>query len=171
MIAIALVLIGAIVGGAKIPRELASVGGINALIAFALVVSVVGLIVAARASLVTSTMVAGAVPILILLFVADRLTPFINGFGSTQTLVTVLERQHVEPEQIALYSAPYLWTRDFPRPLERVVYADAPTLQRTHPRVIVTSRAHANEIAASLAGCRKVDEVRMIGKWFDVYRR
>jgi 4-amino-4-deoxy-L-arabinose transferase-like glycosyltransferase len=171
IVAIALVLVGAIVGGAKIPREFASVGGINALIAFTLVVSVIGLIVAARASLVTSTIVAGAVPILVLLFTVDRLMPFINGFGSTQTLVTVLERQHVEPERIALYSSPYLWTRDFPRPLERVVYADPQTLQRTHPLVIVTSRAHANEIAPALAGCRKVDEVRMIGKWFDVYKR
>jgi 4-amino-4-deoxy-L-arabinose transferase-like glycosyltransferase len=169
--AIAIVLIGAIVGGAKIPREFVSVGGVNALIVFTLVVSVIGLIVAARASLVTSTIVAGAVPILVLLFTVDRLMPFINGFGSTQTLVTVLERQHVEPEQIALYSSPYLWTRDFPRPLERVVYADPQTLQRTRPLVIVTSRAHANEIAPALAGCRKVDEVRMIGKWFDVYRR
>lgn len=171
IVAVALVLVGAIAGGVKIPRELASVGGVNALIAFTLVVSVIGLIVAARASLVMSTIVAGAVPILVLLFVADRLTPFINGFGSTQALVTVLERQHVPPEEIALYSAPYLWTRDFPRPLERVVYADPETLRRTRPAVIVTSRTHAGEIAPALAGLRKVDEVRMIGKWFDVYRR
>jgi 4-amino-4-deoxy-L-arabinose transferase-like glycosyltransferase len=171
VVTIAIVLVSAIVGGAKIPHELASVGGVNALIAFALVVSVAGLIVAARGSLVTSTIAAGAVPILILLFVADRLTPFINGFGSTQVLVSVLERQRVEPEQIALYASPYLWTRDFPRPLERVVYADAPALQRTQPRVIVTSRAHASEIAPVLAGYHKADEVRMIGKWFDVYRR
>ena len=171
IVAIALVLVGAVVGGVKIPREFVSVGGINALIAFAIVVSVIGLIVAARASLVTSTIVAGAVPILVLLFVADRLTPFINGFGSTQTLVTVLERQHVEPERIALYASPYLWTRDFPRPLERVVYATPETLPRAQPEIIVTARAHAGEIAPSLAGYRKVDEVRMIGKWFDVYRR
>jgi 4-amino-4-deoxy-L-arabinose transferase-like glycosyltransferase len=171
IVAIAVVLVGAIVGGVKIPREFASVGGINALIAFAIVASVVGLIIAARASLVTSTIVAGAVPILVLLFVADRLMPFINGFGSTQTLVTVLERQHVEPQEIALYASPYLWTRDFPRPLERVVYATPQTLPQVQPRVIVTARAHAAEIAPSLAGYRKVDEVRMIGKWFDVYRR
>jgi 4-amino-4-deoxy-L-arabinose transferase-like glycosyltransferase len=171
IVAIALVLAGAVVGGVKIPREFVSVGGINALIAFAIVVSLIGLIVAARASLVTSTIVTGAVPILVLLFVADRLMPFINGFGSTQTLVTVLERQRVEPERIALYAAPYLWTREFPRPLERVVYATPETLPRVQPEVIVTARAHANEIAPSLASYRKVDEVRMIGKWFDVYRR
>jgi hypothetical protein len=37
--------------------------------------------------------------------------------------------------------------------------------------VIATSRIHSTEISASLAGYRKVDSVRMIGKWFDVYRR
>jgi hypothetical protein len=39
------------------------------------------------------------------------------------------------------------------------------------PAVIATSRAHAAEIAPLLAGYRKVDSIRMIGKWFDVYRR
>jgi 4-amino-4-deoxy-L-arabinose transferase-like glycosyltransferase len=171
IVAIALVLVGAIVGGVKIPREFASVPGINALIAFALVVSVAGLVIASRASLVTSTIVAGAVPILVLLFLADRLMPFVNGFGSTQPLVAVLEREPVAPEEIALYSSPYLWARSLPPRLEHVRYVDAAALERTPPLVIVTSRAHANEIARTLAGYRKVDEVRMIGKWFDVYRR
>jgi hypothetical protein len=52
-----------------------------------------------------------------------------------------------------------------------VVYADPDRLLRTKPSLIVTSRSHAKEIAPALAGYRKVDEVRMIGKWFDVYRR
>ena len=39
------------------------------------------------------------------------------------------------------------------------------------PAVLVTARNHGQEIAAPLAAYRKVDEVRMIGKWFDVYRR
>src|SRR5437763_2346741 len=75
---IAIVLIGGIGGGGKIPREFVSVGGVNALIAFAIVVSVIGLIIAARASPVTSTIVAGAVPLLVLLFVADRLMPLLK---------------------------------------------------------------------------------------------
>jgi hypothetical protein len=37
--------------------------------------------------------------------------------------------------------------------------------------VIVTARAHAGEIAPSLYGYQMVDPVRMIGKWFYVYRR
>jgi cell division protein FtsX len=39
------------------------------------------------------------------------------------------------------------------------------------PVVIATSRAHAKEIAATLRGYRHVDQLQMIGKWFDVYRR
>lgn len=171
LIAIAIVFIGAIVGGVKMPREFDSVAGVNGLIAFTLVVSVVAFVIAARASLETSTIAAGAVTVAVLVFVAVYLLPFVNGFGSTQALVTVLERQRVAPEQIALYSTPYLWTRDLPRSLERVVYADPETLLRTKPSLIVTSRRHATDIAPALTGYRKVDEVRMIGKWFDVYRK
>lgn len=171
LIAIALIFIAAVVGGAKMPREFDSVPGVNGLIVFALIVSVAGFVIAARASLVTSTLMAGAVPVAVLLFVALNLLPFVNGFGSTRALVDVLQRQPVEPETIALYASPYLWTRDLPPRLERVVYADPELLQRTHLYVIVTARNHAKEIAPLLAGYRKVDEVRMIGKWFDVYRR
>ena len=171
LMAIGIVFVGAIAGGVKMPREFESVTGVNGLIAFTLVVSVVAFIIAARASLVTSTIATGAVPVAALLFVAIYLLPFVNGFGSTQALVTVLQRQRVAPEEIALYAAPYLWTRDLPRSLERVVYADAETLLLAKPNLIVTSRGHAKEIAPALAGYRKVDEVRMIGKWFDVYRR
>jgi 4-amino-4-deoxy-L-arabinose transferase-like glycosyltransferase len=171
LVAIGIVFVAAIVGGVKMPAEFQSVTGVNGLIAFTLVVSVVAFVVAARASLVTSTVAAGAVTVAALLFVAVYLLPFVNGFGSTQALVTVLERQQVVPEEMALYSTPYLWTRDLPRRLERVVYADPETLMRTKPSLIVTSRRHAKNIAPALAGYRKVDEVRMIGKWFDVYRR
>jgi len=52
-----------------------------------------------------------------------------------------------------------------PRDLERVVYADRP--EEIRARVVATSRAHA----AALPGYRHVDQLQMIGKWFDVYRR
>jgi hypothetical protein len=70
---------------------------------------------------------------------------------------------------MALYTCPHLWSRDFPRQLERVRYADAGSIGA--PALIATSRAHAGEISSTLRTYRKVDEVRMIGKWFDVYRR
>ena len=53
-----------------------------------------------------------------------------------------------------------------PRDLEHVHYALG-----GNPTIIATARAHANEIAPQLAGYHVVDSVKMIGKWFDVYRR
>jgi hypothetical protein len=68
-----------------------------------------------------------------------------------------------------LYTCPFLWSRDFPRELERVRYVNADSVG--DPAVIATSRAHANEIADALRRYRRVDQLQMIGKWFDVYRK
>jgi hypothetical protein len=132
------------------------------------VAAIVAFVIALRASMITSTVVTGLVPIIAFAYIAIALMPVANELASTRPLVAALERQHVAPERIALYAAPYLWTRDFPNELERVVYG-APEMSK--PVVIVTARAHANEIAPSLSGYRVVDSVRMIGKWFDVYRQ
>ena len=136
-----------------------------------LVAAMIGFVIALRSSLVASTVAAGLVPIISMIVVAIALMPFINDISSTRPLVTALEKQNVPPEQIALYAAPYLWTRDMPRDFEHVTYATPYTLAQTTPTVIVTARAHANEIAPSLYGYQMVDPVRMIGKWFYVYRR
>jgi 4-amino-4-deoxy-L-arabinose transferase-like glycosyltransferase len=135
------------------------------------VAAIIAFVIALRASLTTATIVAGLVPIVSMVVIAVALMPVVNELVSVRPLVTALERQRVPPEQIALYAAPYLWTRDLPRELERVVYAAPETLASTKPIVIVTARAHAGEIAPALTGYRVVDSVRMIGKWFDVYRR
>jgi 4-amino-4-deoxy-L-arabinose transferase-like glycosyltransferase len=133
--------------------------------------AMLGFVIALRSSLVTSTVAAGLVPIISLIVIAIALMPIVNDISSTRPLVAALEKQNVPPEQIALYAAPYLWTRDMPREYERVMYATPYTLAQTTPTVIVTARAHAGEIAPSLYGYQMVDPVRMIGKWFYVYRR
>ena len=74
-----------------------------------------------------------------MIFIAIALMPFVNDIASTRPLVAALEKQHVPPEQIALYAAPYLWTRDMPRAFERVTYATPDTLAQTTPTVIVTA--------------------------------
>jgi 4-amino-4-deoxy-L-arabinose transferase-like glycosyltransferase len=135
------------------------------------VAAIVALIVTLRASLTTSTIATGLVPIVAMAFIAVALMPVVNDLVSTRPLVAALEKQHVPPEQIALYAAPYLWTRDLPSGYERVTYATPFTLAQISPTVIVTAKAHANEIAPSLYGYQMVDAVRMIGKWFYVYRR
>jgi hypothetical protein len=136
-----------------------------------IVTAIIAFIIALRSSLITSTIAAGLVPIISMIVIAIALMPVINDISSTRPLVAALEKQQVPPEQIALYAAPYLWTRDMPRGYERVTYATPYTLAQITPTVIVTARAHAGEIAPSLYGYQMVDAVRMIGKWFYVYRR
>jgi 4-amino-4-deoxy-L-arabinose transferase-like glycosyltransferase len=133
--------------------------------------AMIGFVIAIRGSLITSTIAAGLVPIIAMIVMAIALMPMINDISSTRPLVAALEKQNVPPEQISLYAAPYLWTRDMPREYERVTYATPYTLAQTTPTVIVTARAHAGEIAPSLYGYQMVDAVRMIGKWSYVYRR
>jgi hypothetical protein len=136
-----------------------------------IVAAIIAFVIAMRCSLITSTIAAGLVPIISMIVIAIALMPIVNDISSTRPLVAALEKQHVPPEQIALYAAPYLWTRDMPREYERVMYATPYTLAQTTPTVIVTARVHAGEIAPSLNGYQMVDPVRMIGKWFYVYRR
>jgi 4-amino-4-deoxy-L-arabinose transferase-like glycosyltransferase len=120
-------------------------------------------------SLVWSTIAVGIVPLIPLMYAAMTLMPLVNDIGSTRRLIAAIQQQHVPPETVALYTCPYLWSRDFPRELERVRYVDAASIGT--PAVIATSRAHASEIAFALRGYRRVDQLQMIRKWFDVYRR
>jgi hypothetical protein len=118
---------------------------------------------------VLSTIAVGLVPLVPLVYAALTLMPFVNDIGSTRRLIAAIEKQRVAPEAVALYTCPYLWSRDFPPELERVRYVSADDIGQ--PAMIATSRVHANEIAATLRGYRRVDSLQMIGKWFDVYRR
>ena len=138
---------------------------LTALLIFTAVVGAIALIVILRSSPAAGTIAAGIAALLPLLYVAVVMMPFVNEQASTRPLVAALVRQRVPAEEIALYWCPYLWTRDMPRELERVVYADS--VQNIQARVIATSRAHA----PALSGYRRVDQLQMIGKWFDVYRR
>jgi 4-amino-4-deoxy-L-arabinose transferase-like glycosyltransferase len=136
-----------------------------------IVAALIAIVITIRGSLMTSTIATGLVPIVSMVFIAIVLMPVVNDLASTRALVVALEQQNVPPEQIALYASPYLWTRDLPRGFELVSYATPYTLALSSPTVIVAARAHAGEIAPSLYGYHVVDAVRMIGKWFYVYRR
>jgi hypothetical protein len=134
------------------------------------------LAVAAALALITwksqtlSTIAVGLVPIIPLAYAAIAMMPLVNSIASTERLISALEKQHVQPEQIALYSCPNLWSRyNFPRELERVRYVGADDIGNA--TVIATSRVHAPEIANTLRGYHRVDQVQMLRKWFDVYRR
>ena len=133
--------------------------------------AIVELLMVKRRSLFASTMAVGLVPLVACSFAAVALMPLANELASTRPLIAALERQDVAPEAIALYACPYLWSRDMPRALERVRYVDAEALRTFPSTVIATSRIHSVEIRPELAGYHRVESLRMIGKWFDVYRR
>jgi len=150
---------------------LPSVRGVFVTLLLAAIAALFVVLVIAR-TLVASSVAVGLVPLAMFAYLGLVLTPLANELASTRPLVAALERQHVPGGDIAVYWIPFLWTHDLPRDLEQVHYVDPAQLQAMPPpAVIATSRAHANEIAASLRGYHKVDELRMIGKWFDVYRR
>lgn len=131
----------------------------------------VELLLAVRRTPLTSTLATGMVPTIAFAYAFTALMPLANEMATTRPLIAALQKQQVAPTDIALYSCPYLWTRDFPREFERVHYVDPEELRALQPPVVATSRAHGGEIAPLLAGYRRVDSIRMIGKWFDVYRR
>ncbi|HEX8617559.1 MAG TPA: hypothetical protein VF911_08235, partial [Thermoanaerobaculia bacterium] len=146
---------------------------VRLLFALFLLTAVVGMIVTLRSHLRASTIATGLVPVIALGYAGLALVPLANELASTRPLVRALQKQHAAPEQIALYVAPHLWTRAMPPALARANRVDAAELRALSPApaVIVVRRRNANEIADVLRGYRKVDELRMIGKWFDVYRR
>ncbi len=129
------------------------------------VASAVALVVSLRGAF-PSTIALGFVPLVLCTYVALTQMPLVNELATPRPLIAALEKQHVASDQIALYYCPHLWAHDMPRDLEHVHYSIVPN--RT---VIATARAHAGEIAPQLAGFHVVDSVKMIGKWFDVYRR
>jgi hypothetical protein len=147
--------------------ELASVKGLFVVLAVA---AAVGLLASVR-GVVASTIAVGLVPLAAFVYAALVLMPMLNELASTEPLVRALIGQRVRGSDIALFTSPHLWTRDMPRDLERVQYVSAATAFQRNPAVIATSRRYASDLGPRLATYRKVAEVRMIGKWFDVYRR
>jgi len=116
-----------------------------------------------------STIAVGIAPLAAIMVIVCGMMPRVNGYASTRPLIRALVSQHVPPERIALYSCPYLWSRDMPRELERVQYVTPQSFPSANALVVATSSKHANEI--DLRGYAKSVSVQMIGKWFDVYRR
>jgi 4-amino-4-deoxy-L-arabinose transferase-like glycosyltransferase len=129
------------------------------------VASAIALVISVRSSF-QSAIALGLAPIVVLLYVALTQMPLVNDLATPRPLIAALEKQHVPGQNIALYFCPHLWAHDMPRDLEHVHY-----VLGGNPTIIATARAHANEIAPQLAGYHVVDSVKMIGKWFDVYRR
>ena len=134
-----------------------------------IVASLAGLVVAVRGPLLHAVLAVGLVPVAALAYVMTVLMPLANEQASTRPLVRALVAQNVPPEETGLYFCPHLWVRGMPPELAKARHYDAAGLNAAAPRLVVARRKNAHEI--DLNGYRKVGELRMIGKWFDVYRR
>ena len=162
-LALALIAIAGVVGWFRVPAPY-NVPSIRGLLIVMVVASIAGAIVGTRIAV-------GATMLVIYIYAAIAITPLANELATTRPLIAALSRQHVPPQEIALYSCPQLWSRDMPRELEQVRYVAPEDFAHIRPLVIATARKNAKEIAPALAGYRVVDSVQMIGKMFDVYRR
>ena len=131
-----------------------------------IVAAIAGLIVTLRSRLAIGVIAVGLVPVLALSYVMTVMMPLANEQASTRPLVRALLAQNAQPEEIGCYVCPHLWVRDMPRSLERVRHIEK---SDALPPVLVVRRKDADDL--DLRAYRKVDELRMIGKWFDVYRR
>jgi 4-amino-4-deoxy-L-arabinose transferase-like glycosyltransferase len=151
--------------------ELEGRPGLRVLFAILALAALGALAITMRAPLVASTLATGLVLIVTLAYAAVALVPLANELASTRPLVRALVRQNVPAREVALFVCPHLWTRNMPHELSRATHVDAAELARMTPRLIVVRRKDGDRIAATLRGYRKVDELQMIGKWFDVYRR
>jgi 4-amino-4-deoxy-L-arabinose transferase-like glycosyltransferase len=144
---------------------------VRMLFALFLIGAIVAIVVTLRGTLQSSTVATGLVAVIALAYAGTALVPIANEMASSRPLVRALEKQHAPPEQTALYVAPHLWVRGMEPSLARARHVNANELRASSPELIVARRKNAHEIADVLRGYRKVDELRMIGKWFDVYRR
>jgi 4-amino-4-deoxy-L-arabinose transferase-like glycosyltransferase len=169
----------AIIGAAGLivqPRHLKGDDGaliarfdVRALFAVLLVAAIVALVITLRGKLRMSTIATGLVPVAALAYAAVFLVPLGNELASTRPLVRALAQQNVAPEQIALYVCPHLWVRGMDPSLTRARQVDADELRLANARLIVARRKDAPAVSDVLRGYHRVGQLRMIGKWFDVY--
>lgn len=127
-----------------------------------------------RSPLVRSVISLGFACIYPLIYMAVFLMPIVNDASSTRPLVRALMRQTRDGERIGLWHSPHLWTGDMPDSYRRVEYLGRDRLRQSadKPLVIATRSDRAVHLGRELLEqYRKVDQLRMRGKDFDVYRR
>ncbi|HYC61409.1 MAG TPA: glycosyltransferase family 39 protein [Thermoanaerobaculia bacterium] len=142
---------------------------VRALFAILLVAAIVAMVITLRGRLAMSTLATGLVLVVTLGYAAIALVPLANEMASTRPLVSALATKPIPRAQIALFMCPHLWVRGMDPSLSRARHLDAEELHSANARVIVTRRKDAEKIADVLQGYRRTGELRMIGKWFDVY--
>lgn len=144
---------------------------VRMLFALLLAGAIVAIVITLRGRLVASTVATGLVLVVALGYAAVALVPLANELASTRPLVRALEVQQAPPAQTALYVCPHLWVRGMNPALSQARHVDAEELRAADASLIVARRKDAAKVADVLQGYRRVGELRMIGKWFDVYRK
>lgn len=144
---------------------------VRILFALLLLGAVTAAVITLRGQLAASTIATGLVPVLALGYAALVLVPLANEMASPRPLVSALERVNAPPEQMALYVCPHLWVRGMDPALNRARHVDADELRASPARVIAVRRKDAAAVQDVLRNYHVVGELRMIGKWFDVYER
>jgi 4-amino-4-deoxy-L-arabinose transferase-like glycosyltransferase len=148
---------------------------VRALFAVLLIAAIVAIVITLRGRLIASTIATGFVPVAALVYVAVMLVPLANELASTRPLVRALsemKRPHHGAQEIALYVTPHLWVRGMSPGWTYARHVDAEELRRWRsPEIIVARRKDDAAIRDVLQRkYRRVGEVRMVGKWFDIYR-
>lgn len=153
--------------------SLIALADVRALFAVLLVAALIAIVVSLRGRLASAVIATGFVAVAALSYAAIALVPLANELASTRPLVRALAQTNAPRDQIALFVSPHLWVRGMNPELWRAKHVDVDSLRALPepPRVIVTRRKDADKIADALRGYRKTGELRMIGKWFDVYER
>ncbi|HXI12894.1 MAG TPA: glycosyltransferase family 39 protein [Thermoanaerobaculia bacterium] len=121
-----------------------------------------------------STILTGLTAVAPLIALSIVLLPTANQNLSTAPLVATLERQPGAGRDIALYACPFLWSRDLTPRLNDARYIGAEALGSGSalPIVIASRSTRTHELGKALPeNYRKVDEVKIKGMQFDVYRR
>lgn len=106
---------------------------------------------------------------------AAFLMPLFNELSSAQPMVRAIERQKVDPEKVALYFSPHIWSSSMDPAMFKVRHIGPDGLKPQHgplPEVVVTRASRQGELGPELpANYEKVDEFRVIRKQFDVFRK
>jgi 4-amino-4-deoxy-L-arabinose transferase-like glycosyltransferase len=146
---------------------------VRAMFVVLLVAASIAIVVSLRGRLAPAVIATGFVAVAGLSYAGIALVPLANEMASTRPLVRALGARNAPRDQIALFVTPHLWTRGMDPELWRAKHVDEQSLRAlpVPPRVIVTRRKDAVKIEESLRGYRKTGELRMIGKWFDIYER
>ena len=124
--------------------------------------------------LLRSSIALGIAALTPMVYIMFTLVPALNSIGSTEPLVRALARLPQEGEEIALFKAPYLWSRSMPESLNGVRYLGEESLDEAWtkpPEVIAVQRDRAHLLEARLQDYIRIDRVRIKSRDFDVYRR